>query len=137
MASPQYIAGFFDGEGCVGLYKNGRGTYHLRVQVVQNVTKASAKLFDELRILYGGAWCPRKGKKSANWQLSGDNAEYFLKELQPHVRLKKDQVNLALHWLAVKQRPGRDVQGRMMKHERDREEDVVIAKALKELKRCS
>lgn len=136
MADLQYIAGFFDGEGSVGLYKNGRGTYHLRVQVVQNVTRDSVELFEELQSEYGGWWSPVKGKKAANWQLNGDNAERFLRAVQPHVRLKKDQVNLALYWLVQRERPSRDTKGRMRRYER-RGNDLVVSQALKELKRAA
>ncbi len=136
MESLQYIAGFFDGEGSVGLYKTGRGTYFLRVQVVQNVTRASAALFHDLRTVYGGAWSPVKGKKAANWQLSGDNAECFLKDIQPHVRLKKDQVNLALYWLSRRQLPARDERGRMRKYV-ERQEDLVVSRSLKQMKRTA
>lgn len=31
-----YIAGFFDGEGSIGIYKNGRGMHYLRTQLTQN-----------------------------------------------------------------------------------------------------
>lgn len=46
MGEIEYLAGFFDGEGSVGIYTNGRGLFHLRTQLTQNVGKHSTRLVD-------------------------------------------------------------------------------------------
>lgn len=51
---PSHIAGFFDGEGSIGVYhhvNNGVQTgFHLRVQLRQNKTELSSQLFDGLLV---------------------------------------------------------------------------------------
>jgi len=53
--STQYIAGFFDGEGCVSVYLgSGKNSYYLRTQVTQNVTPQTEVVFQYLYTKYGG-----------------------------------------------------------------------------------
>ena len=53
--SSQYIAGFFDGEGTIGLYSRKDGkAYHLRIQITQNVSEESLAIFTYLKTKYGG-----------------------------------------------------------------------------------
>ena len=58
MMNLSYIAGFFDGEGSIGVYhhvNNGVQTgFHLRVQLRQNKTKPSSQLLRELVARFGG-----------------------------------------------------------------------------------
>jgi hypothetical protein len=136
MVSAAYIAGFFDGEGCVGLYSTGRNkTFNLRVQIVQNVTVRSKRLFRYLQDTYGGTWSRRKRKKAANWQLHGDNATRFLRDIQTHSVLKGDQIDLALRWAAQHPQPMRGANGRRLPYQGDRAGDQVVARQLKQMKR--
>jgi hypothetical protein len=51
-----YIAGFFDGEGSIGIYRGGHTNGRaLRVQLTQNVTPDSTELLRECRIRWGGS----------------------------------------------------------------------------------
>lgn len=112
----RYLAGLFDGEGCVGVYaQKGRG-YCLRVQLVQTKTASSAPLFQSLREEFGGNVSESRstsGRMKLNWQLASDNAVRLLEVLQKHLLLKTDQVRFAVAW--QKQRPlvRRDALGRI------------------------
>lgn len=55
MISLQYLAGFFDGEGCIGIYKNGEKNYYLTTQLAQNCGAGSKIIFDEMINRFGGA----------------------------------------------------------------------------------
>ena len=137
MISNKYIAGFFDGEGSVGIYMNGqRKNFYLRTQLVQNVNEHSLGLFRVLEDRFGGHWSYGKGKRrAANWQLSGQNAVAFLKAILPHMVLKKDQAELALKWLSTHPSPIRNSKGQMMPYQGDLKEDARVAKRLKEMKK--
>jgi hypothetical protein len=53
------IAGFFGGEGSIGIYMNGQGRGRtLRVQITQNVTPQSTMMLTAIRERWGGSPCP-------------------------------------------------------------------------------
>lgn len=93
-----YLAGFFDGEGCVMITKqegrNGRGIHHRLVVVVTQ--KDPAGLFDEVMTHFGGS---KYYRKHGVWQYQLSSNPGILKmlmKLAPYIRLKKDQVSLAI-----------------------------------------
>lgn len=97
-----YLAGFFDGEGSVGIYTNGRKDGRtLRSQVTQNVSPAVTSLLEACRERWGGSLTVmnRDMKRQAyNWQTSGPKAAIFLREIRPWVILKAEQIDLAVSW---------------------------------------
>jgi hypothetical protein len=97
-----YIAGFFDGEGSVGVYcRKDRSCFHLRTQLVQNASAVSIQIMDSLVLRFGGHYTrkpSKEGRFKLNWQLSSDNAARFLSQIEPYLLLKRPQVNLALAW---------------------------------------
>ena len=140
MFSSEYLAGFFDGEGSVGIYRNGKGAWHLRTQVTQNITKWSKELFTDLVERHGGNLSAMRSpayRRGAayNWQTNGAVAVAFLHTILPSLRAKKEQVQLAIAWYDQRQRPQRDKLGRHILLDRDRPLDVNAAALLKELKR--
>lgn len=98
----RYLAGFFDGEGSVGVYKNSdKKGYCLRFQLTQNVTPQSKLIVDYLVSTYGvsvNVQNTLSGKKKYNIALSGAKAVPLLTDLLPHLILKKEQVEIALNW---------------------------------------
>lgn len=134
MLSPQYIAGLFDGEGSIGVYSNGEGTYYLRTQLTQNVGKASEDLMLELVNQFGGHHSIQDtshGRKF-NWQLSSGKAAAFLAEIEPHLRLKKEQAEIVRLWWAQRPKQERDEGGRFVTRATNLDADVArLVKALK------
>lgn len=139
MISLEYIAGFFDGEGSIGIYKNGRGLYHLRTQLTQNANSDTTPIIEALRAQYGGNVCRLEKKSNRpktiyNWQLNGHGALRFLRELEPHLIVKKRQATIAIEWQSKKlPTPERDALGRI-KSLPATEEDIETAALLKKLK---
>src|SRR3982751_6376897 len=134
-----YVAGFFDGEGSIGIYRNGQGTFHLRTQLTQNVTVESHHLLEELRLTFGGNLAFMrariyKGGAAYNWQLTGNTAARFLKEIRPYLRMKGAQAEVAIAWQSEHLPPGRDNRGRMIAHPRNAPSDIAAAALLKQLK---
>lgn len=97
-----YLAGFFDGEGCVSVYKNGQQTsYCLRVQLTQNKNEESTYIFNYLKTTFGGSLVLRDRKNcrpTYHWQLSGDKAVLFLMYLLPYLTIKFKQAKVAINW---------------------------------------
>ena len=107
-ATPQWMAGFFDGEGCVNITQVGKKRYgQLRVYIV-NTDPAVLGL---IAATYGGMLtAPRTAK--AGWKpfrsvvfIAGSAAE-FLEAIRPYVILKKAQVELGLALWNYMQKPG-------------------------------
>ena len=93
-ALKQYAAGFFDGEGSVGVdihyYKNGRLPYFVVNASVTNTVRAPLLVFKKL---WGGkviSWKPAKPhhKTPYRWTVGARKAERFLVDLLPYLRVR-------------------------------------------------
>lgn len=87
--SLSYWAGFFDGEGSVGIYARTNG-FSFRCTISQK-QKHDAVLRDISRV-YGGSVIPN-GDMSC-LQLSSLRAYEFLRDIRPYTRVKTDQIEL-------------------------------------------
>lgn len=112
-----YVAGFFDGEGSVGVYPNARGSYFLRTQVTQNVSPAVTALFAACVSRWGGNFSTQVGARPEgkyNWQLGSHRCVRFLEEILPFSRLKRDQIEIAVAWQTSRAVPQKGIAtGRM------------------------
>lgn len=111
MISPQYAAGFFDGEGCVSITVRGKWRQvSLRVTIVNT----EAAILSAFHVQWGGS-IPRprtsltaetRGwKPFRQWVLNGHAAMAFLSEIRPYLRLKCGQVDLAFEFWEFMQQP--------------------------------
>lgn len=138
----EYVAGFFDGEGSIGIYRNGRGNFHLRTQLTQNITPSSERLLKELHSKWGGNLNVMRSDAykrggAYNWQLNSASALKFLEEIAPFLVLKRDQAELAIAWQKAKPKPERDKFGRMVAARREHPDDIAAEKIMKALKSFS
>lgn len=94
--SAAYFAGFFDGEGCV--------LVHLRktsMQCMLVVVNTHRGILDELQAAYGGNVKTRGSEPSHrmqqyNWNICGEQAEVFARDILPHSIVKAPQLELFL-----------------------------------------
>lgn len=140
MLKDEWIAGFFDGEGSIGIYRNGQRTFHLRTQITQNASAATKEVLSALQNRFGGNLARMRGdiyrgKMAFNWQLNGNVAAAFLGVVLPHLRLKREQAEVAIAWQRQHLPPSRDERGRMTAHPKDAPLDVGTEILLKALKR--
>ncbi len=97
-----YIAGFFDGEGDVGIIytkSSGWGYYQMRV----HVTNTDGIVPNRLKELFGGsisvrARCNPLHKVPYVWSASGNIASQFLYAIQPYLRQKWEHAEVALEF---------------------------------------
>jgi len=101
-----YLAGLFDGEGCVGLYNTRTkidrraAHYQLLVRVTQKVPYAVEMLLE----VFGGRVYtlsdvgPSKPGPYFSWRAVGQKAENALRELLPYLMEKKSQAELAIEF---------------------------------------
>lgn len=100
MISPEYAAGFFDGEGCVNFSTRGKSrTLFVRVFL----TNTDEAILSAFQATFGGRLDKprqlRKGwKPHRNLTLTMADAVSFLNIIRPHVLLKRGQIDLALEF---------------------------------------
>ncbi len=101
-----YIAGFFDGEGCIQLGNNSKtsratstlaGVY-LKIQIANN----DKNVLEYIRVLVGGTLQKRAKHYRANWKqgyyliICGKKAAAFLNEILPYLHTKKSQASAVI-----------------------------------------
>ncbi|MBO9553478.1 hypothetical protein [Cellulomonas sp.] len=138
-AEAAYIAGFFDGEGSLGIYSNGTTGRCLRAQITQAESKEARETLERWRARWGGSLCTlnRSLRRHAMiWQVSGDNAADFLREIRPWLRLKADQADIAIAWQSARPATRRDERGRILgRTPAERARDDLAAATLVAMKR--
>ena len=102
--SPQWLAGFFDGEGCVGVYTNGNST-KLDVSVAQKDPGILAII--SLKFPSKVTYAKKDGTHHIAW--CGRNALPFLEFIKDHTIVKKRQVDLAIEFASLIVIKGTDV----------------------------
>lgn len=123
-----YLAGFFDGEGYVGIssdhpkWKNGDVYYRLRI----NVAQKNPVVLLRLKSIYGGTL--HQGKDGVwKWYADGKMGCSFLSDIFPFLVIKKQQVELALEFQSLNVGKG--------KTSLQKERQEQIAKSVKQMKR--
>lgn len=129
----QWLAGFFDGEGCIGLHKGGsRSTanYHPRA----TITNTDLPTLKAIQVQYGGTIheATKKGSTKPCWILAWSNqkALAFLRLISPHLIVKKSQAEVLL--AGWKSHPPF-----INLTEKEREERVQLYTKLREMKRIN
>lgn len=100
-ASLEYLAGFFDGEGCVFVGKRRRqdgGWYYDTVRV--EISQRDPQLLTFFADRFGGT-VRRKANNGrpwsvCHWRVEGGRAEAVLRALLPYLHGKRQQAELAL-----------------------------------------
>jgi hypothetical protein len=100
-AEPAYLAGFFDGEGCVRINKTPNQntiSYHLIVTIANN----DKSILDSCREIYGGD-VRSKGKRNCfSWSLFNKGIiEKFLLHSLPYLVVKRDEALAALEYVRL------------------------------------
>ena len=94
-----YIAGFFDGEGCVRIKRANQGgnSYYL----IAHITNTNPIILKKVQELFGGnTRLQEKGRNKPvyNWYITSSEANDFLKTLQPFLIEKKSQAELGINF---------------------------------------
>jgi len=131
-----WAAGFFDGEGCVCIWRKfnkGKLYYAMKLDVFQ-VEKAPLDVF---ALIFGGSVRarPRPPSMKTNsrdgwvWSQSGESAAETLKLMIPHMICKKAQAEIAVEFQALKGRRGPNAYENPQEHfEREKQQFESIKK---------
>jgi LAGLIDADG-like domain len=94
MLATAYLAGFFDGEGCVRVDKQGR--------MIVQVGNTSLEVLKKYRLYWGGSIAvqPVKRRRKAMWQwrIGGDAAQVFLEMILDFLVVKRHQAQAAIRY---------------------------------------
>ena len=97
MLDRRWLAGFFDGEGCVYLQSMKRVNRQLpRYALSIHLTQNDKAILDEVQKEFGGTVYQHSGRKCYRWRVVSRNALDFLLAIYPYSILKRDQINLAI-----------------------------------------
>lgn len=108
--SPSYLAGFFDGEGCIDAQRmypkqDGRRRFYCRPRVRVAMANSGRLAVEMLQAQYGGHLVERKSQNprqqpSVSWELlNKEDILRILEVMTPHLVLKREQAKLAKWWL--------------------------------------
>ena len=94
-----YIAGFVDGEGCIGIHQWKKGSFINRsIRVI--LTNTDPSVLRWIQDVYGGSLRCTNPVKNWNirWELclSSRKASAFLVDIQPYLRMKNKQAEMCL-----------------------------------------
>lgn len=103
-----YVAGFFDGEGCVLIVDNKSGKSHscregAYFQLHVSIRNTDEAILRWIKGLFGGSIHECKSenplhKDSWLWATASRIAESFLRTILPYLRVKKEQTLLGLEF---------------------------------------
>ena len=96
----QYIAGFFDGEGCICLSDSkyeGYHSYHLKTTIAQN----NKEILVEIQKIFGGKVYHSRAKAYFLAIQKKTEVKIFLESILPFLILKKKQAEIALIYLSL------------------------------------
>lgn len=95
------MAGFFDGEGYVGVLKRQRGKY-IEHFVQVSIGQRDGEVMDWIVTNYGGFIHKVKRDGSFQWIASNGVAYRFLKSIYPYLKYKKPQARMAISFFEDK-----------------------------------
>lgn len=90
-----YMAGFFDGDGCITVATNTNKGLTLRAYVAQN-TIEPLLLFQN--VWPKGVMAQQRGRRVIHFYTHGRTAVGMLEALLPYLIVKKEQAELAIRW---------------------------------------
>lgn len=101
--SVEYLAGLFDGEGCIHIGRRPRGKWLPSFFLQVNINMANSELIYSIANQIGGYVTinrhdlARKGRRPAyQLGLSGTPSRLFLQEIYPFIRIKKEEARIAI-----------------------------------------
>lgn len=100
---PAWAAGFFEGEGCVAIYKYRTSAANYSHYLKVCITNNNPWGLTILQQHWGGKIRQRQTKKKRartfDWTLYNRRARQFLEDVRPHLIFKQEQVDIGIAFL--------------------------------------
>jgi len=129
-----YLAGLFDGEGCIRIAKVNNGEtfgYSLQIAVQLLYQKTILEIYQCFGGSVSSSLMKKKGQKSYTWYCCGFKAAEILELMFPYLREKKEQARLALDYAETIGCGGR---GRASRTETEKELQELYCLMIRQLK---
>jgi len=109
----EYVAGFFDGEGCIQLTVGDRigvkGKTYLRCQLYISITQLDPTVLYAIKDVYGGNVYKRKARATksskmhnrSDWVATSKVAADFLEDIRPYMICKAEEADIALKFAST------------------------------------
>ena len=122
----EYIAGYFDGEGCIQIEQDG--------SLCCRIKSAYKPVLTELQSQFGGSLQPEirtntHHKQLWLWRIKCNEAEEFLRDIAPLLREKGEQARVAITYQDTRNR----ARGIHSTHERQDEQRKLVARTRQKL----
>ena len=108
--SAEYIAGFFDADGSVGLYLSRTCRKYKTYTVWVNICQLDPCVLRFLTERYSGTLRISKGRGNRrdiwSWKINSKRALVFLRDIYPHLIGKKEQVRLVMEFVDLRAKLG-------------------------------
>jgi len=132
----RWLAGFFDGEGSIGVYRTSGGGHNLKIQIVQSASINSERLFSSLRYFYGGNYSRHKTthRPKFTYQIDAKYAYRFLNHIRPYLVFKAAQADVAIKWFENRPAQVRKKNGRLgtIRRAADTKTELMLKKMKRE-----
>jgi hypothetical protein len=94
--SAEYAAGFFDGEGhvCIRAPRDHNPSWALEL----GISQMDRRPLDLIQERWGGTVAGPRVNAQYEWRANGLKAEQFLRDINPHVIVKAEQIAIALEY---------------------------------------
>ncbi len=124
-----YIAGFLDGDGSIYVRVKPNTTYKYGFQIAPNIvffqSQKEVKFLEKLKVIIGGGYIRLRNDGVAEYIIGDvETMKAFIKQIEPHLILKKLQANLLIRILEKKDQ---------VKSENDFLEVVILIDQYKDL----
>jgi len=127
-----YLAGFFDGDGCVNISVRQSQTHATPSHYLQVIFSQCDQPFLErwcekvgMGRVYVNSGRPIGNKELWHWRLYDRQAEKMLKMMLPYLDIKKEQAEIALSFMRTKGRGGRRATPAGLLHLREHYKDAL------------
>ena len=126
MLSKEYIAGYFDGEGCIQIEQDG--------SLCCRIKSAYKPVLTELQSQFGGSLHPEirtntHHKQLWLWRIKCNEAERFLRDIESLLREKDEQARVAIAYQDTRNR----TRGIHSTNEKQDEQQELVARTRQKL----
>jgi len=127
-----YVAGFFDGEGCVYAgYRRGKNGNRNGCVLNAEIANCDKGILEMFREWFGGSLNPHyqspRWKVRWQWDLASRQAEAFLTAILPYLRLKAPQAKLGLELQSLLRKAKRGQPKSLTQEEINKRTEIIKA----------
>jgi hypothetical protein len=105
----EYLAGFVDGEGSIGIHKSYHGRKWVCLTPCFQVSNTNREILEALKEKVGFGTITQDKRTGKNWRptynycVQGFKVKLILQQLLPYLQLKKKQAELVIRFIEIRE----------------------------------